>query len=240
MPHATEPSPSAGRIVAVVSGAIAGLVAFGLVVAGAVLLYANGQKDHDGYVSTGSDRFHTRTYALATDDLDVNTDAPDWVDTGAALGHVRLKATSRDGKPVFVGIAPTKDVDAYLRGTSHATVTDVDYSPFHASYRTRSGSRPAPPVAQRFWSASANGNGTQTVEWKVRSGNWSVVVMNADGSADIHARVRAGARLPWLDELEIAAWVAAAVLLALGGGLLAAGVRRRPQPSSPGESAWAA
>ena len=165
MSHASQSRPSAGRVVAVVSGAVAGLVAFSLVVAGAVLLYANGQKDHDGYVSTGSDRFHTRTYALATDDLDVNTDAPDWVDTGAALGHVRLKATSRDGKPVFVGIAPTKDVDAYLRGTSHATVTDVDYAPFHATYRTRGGSRPAPPVAQRFWSASANGNGTQTVEW---------------------------------------------------------------------------
>src|SRR6185295_6589855 len=140
MSHATEPRPSAGRVVAVVSGAVAGLVAFGLVVVGAVLLYANGQKDHDGYVSTGSDRFHTRTYALATDDLDVNTDAPDWVDTGAALGHIRLKATSRAGKPVFVGIAPTKDVHAYLRGTSHATVTDVDYEPFHATDRTRGGS----------------------------------------------------------------------------------------------------
>src|SRR3954454_15487977 len=126
MPHATEPSPSAGRIVAVVSGAIAGLVAFGLVVAGAVLLYANGQKDHDGYISTGSDRFHTSTYALATDDLDINSDAPDWIDEDSALGHIRVKATSRDGKPVFVGVAETKDVDAYLRGVCHATVTDLD------------------------------------------------------------------------------------------------------------------
>ena len=56
----------------------------------------------------------------------------------------------------------------------------------------------------------------------------------------IDARVSAGARLPWLDELEIAAWVAAALLLALGGGLLASGVRRRPRPSSPAGSAWGA
>src|SRR3954451_5439773 len=233
MPHATEPSPSAGRIVAVVSGAIAGLVAFGLVVAGAVLLYANGQKDHDGYVSTGSDRFHTRTYALATDDLDVNTDAPDWVDTGAALGHVRLKATSRDGKPVFVGIAPTKDVDAYLRGTSHANVTDVEYSPFHATYRTHGGDRPAPPVAQRFWTASANGHGTQTVQWKVRSGNWSIVVMNADGSANVDAGVRAGADAPCL---STAGWITiggGAVFALLAGPLVYVGVRRPHEPREP-------
>jgi hypothetical protein len=240
MSHATQSGPSAGRIVAVVGGAIAGLVAFGLVVVGAVLLYANGQKDHDGYVSTGSDRYHTRTYALATDDLDLNTDAPDWVDTGAALGHVRLKATSRDGKPVFVGIAPTKDVDAYLRGTSHATVTDVDYSPFHATYRTRSGSRPAPPVAQRFWSASANGNGTQTVEWKVRSGNWSVVVMNADGSANVDAGVIAGADAPWLSAVGWGTIGGGAVFAIIAGTLVFVGVRRPREPREPAGLAPAA
>lgn len=233
MSHATQSRPGAGRIIAVVSGAVAGLVAFGLVVVGAVLLYANGQKDHDGYVSTGSDRFHTRTYALATDDLDVNTNAPDWVDTGAALGHVRLKATSRDGKPVFVGIARTKDVDAYLSGTSHATVTDVDYSPFHATYRTRSGSRPAPPVAQRFWSASANGNGTQTVEWKVRGGNWSVVVMNADGSANVDAGVSAGADAPWLSAVGWGTIGGGAVLAIIAGTLVFVGVRRPHEPREP-------
>ena len=240
MSHASQSRPSAGRVVAVVSGAVAGLVAFSLVVAGAVLLYANGQKDHDGYVSTGSDRFHTRTYALATDDLDVNTDAPDWVDTGAALGHVRLKATSRDGKPVFVGIAPTKDVDAYLRGTSHATVTDVDYAPFHATYRTRGGSRPAPPVAQRFWSASANGNGTQTVEWKVRSGNWSVVVMNADGSANVDAGVSAGADAPWLSAVGWGTIGGGAVLAVIAGTLVFVGVRRPYEPREPAGLAPAA
>jgi len=240
MSHATQSGQSAGRIVAIVSGAIAGLVAFGLVVVGAVLLYANGQKDHDGYVSTGSDRFHTQTYALATDDLDVNTDAPHWVDSGTALGHVRLKATSRDGKPVFVGIARTKDVDAYLRGTSHATVTDVDYSPFHASYRTHSGSRPAPPVAQRFWRASANGNGTQTVEWKVRSGNWSAVVMNADGSANVDAGVSAGADAPWLSAVGWGTMGGGAVLAIIAGTLVFVGVRRPREPREPAGLAPAA
>jgi hypothetical protein len=225
----SQPAPSqssAGRVAATVGGAIAGLVAFGLIVVGAVLLYGNAQKDHDGYVSTGSDRFHTRTHALATDDLDVNSDGPDWVTDSSALGHIRLKATPRGDKPVFVGIAPTKDVDAYLRGASHATVTDVDYSPFHASYRTHGGGAPAPPVAQRFWSASANGNGTQTVEWKVRDGNWSVVVMNADGSANVDAGVRAGADAPWLAAVGWGSLGGGVLLMVFAGALIYVGVRR--------------
>jgi hypothetical protein len=231
---------SAGRVAAVVSGALAGLVAFAAVVAGALLLYANGQKDHDGYVSTGKDRFHTSTYALATDDLDVNTDMPGWIDEGAALGHVRLKATSRDGKPVFVGIAPTKDVDAYLRGAGHATVTDVNYSPFRATYDTHGGTRPAPPVAQRFWTASANGAGTQTVEWKVRDGNWSVVVMNADGSKNVDAGISAGADAPWLSS---AGWITiggGALFAMLAGTLVYVGVRRPREPRDPAALAPAA
>jgi hypothetical protein len=232
--------PSGGRVAAVVGGAVTGLVAFVLVVAGAVLLYANGQKDRDGYVSTASDRFHTSTYALATDDLDVNSDAPGWIDDGAALGHIRLKATSRDGKPVFVGIAPTKDVKAYLSGTAHADVTDVEYTPFHATYRTHAGDRPAPPVAQRFWTVSANGNGTRTVEWKVRSGNWSVVVMNADGSANVNAGVSAGADAPWL---SAAGWITigtGALFALIAGTLVYVGVRRPREPREPAALAPAA
>jgi hypothetical protein len=225
----SQPAPSRtspGRVAAVVTGAIAGLVAFGLVVAGAVLLYGNAQKDRDGYVSTKSHTFHTKTYAIATDDLDVNTDAPNWATDGSALGKIRVKATSRAGTPVFVGVAPTKDVDAYLRGTGHATLSDVEYPDFHATYDTHAGGRPAPPVAQRFWSASANGAGKQTLEWKVRDGNWSVVVMNADGSANVDARVSAGANAPWLAAAGWATLGGGTLLMLVAGGLIYVGVRR--------------
>jgi hypothetical protein len=229
----TTTRPSAGRVTAVIGGAIAGLVAFALLVGGGVLLYANGQKDHDGYVSTGSDRFHTSTYALATDDLDVDSDVPGLIDEGSALGHVRVKATSRDGKPIFVGIAPTKDVDAYLQGTGHATVTDVDYSPFRATYSTHGGEAPAPPAAQRFWTASSNGDGTQAVEWKVRSGNWSVVVMNADGSKNVDAGVSAGSDAPWLSAVGWGIIGGGALLMVVAGTLVYVGVRRPREPREP-------
>jgi hypothetical protein len=243
MPETTSSTParrsSGGRTAAVIAGAIAALVAFGLIAVGGVLLWGNAQKDRDGFISTGSDRFHTRTYALATDDLDVDTDAPSWVED--SLGRIRLRAESHAGKPVFVGIAPTRDVNAYLRGTAHATVTDVDYEPFRASYRTHSGARrPAAPSAQRFWVANAEGAGRQTLTWKVRDGSWSIVVMNADGSANVDAGVSAGTDAPWLSAAGWGSLGGGLLLLAVAGALVAVGVRRPRADREPAGLAPAA
>ncbi len=50
-------------------------------------------------------------------------------------------------------------------------------------YRAIAGGPPqGPPTAQHFWAVSASGVGQQTVTWEVREGDWSVVLMNADGS----------------------------------------------------------
>jgi hypothetical protein len=230
MPETTSSTPvrrsSAGRIAALVTGVVVGLVAFGLLAAGGVLLWGNAQKDKDGYVSTKSERFHTKTYAISTENLDVNTDGPDWLVSPEHYGKVRLAAHSRAGKPVFVGIARTADVDAYLRASAHATVTDVDYPSFHASYRTAGGDRrPAAPAAQRFWTASAHGAGSQTVTWDVKRGSWSIVVMNADGTPNVDAGVKAGAEAPWLSAVGWGTLGGGLLLLAVAGGLVFAGVR---------------
>ena len=231
MPDTSPPaSPrrrrSAGRIAALVAGGLAALVALLMLAAGGALLWGNAQKDHDGYLHTGTDRFHTRTAAIATDNLDVETGGASDLLAHDLFGKVRVRAESHAGKPVFVGIARTADVDRYLRGASHAIVTDVDTSPFKAEYRTvPSARRPARPAEQSFWAASARGNGRQQVTWKVRDGNWSVVVMNADASPRVDTGISAGADLPWLDE---AGWatVGAGVLIALmAAGLILVGTR---------------
>ncbi len=112
---------------------------------------------------------------------------------------------SRDGdEPVFVGIAPTDQVSRYLTGVAHTSVSDVDSWPFDADYDERAVAgegKPAPPGDQRIWAASVQGAGTQTLEWDVDDGDWSVVVMNADGSRGVDAEVEAGAKVPFLSEI---------------------------------------
>ena len=148
------------------------------------------------------------------------------------LGTVRLTAESRSGRPVFIGIARTSDVSDYLRGSSYTEVTDIDYSPFHASYRDRDRGgerRPALPADQDFCAASAQGPGTQTVAWDLQDGDWSIVVMNADGSRGVGADISAGAKVPFLGTLGWVSLGGALVLLITAGALVSLGLRT-PRP----------
>ncbi len=60
-------------------------------------LWADSKKDSDGYLKTGSDPYSTRTYAIATEDLQLDDDVPGVVED--LYGKVRLRATSHNGKP---------------------------------------------------------------------------------------------------------------------------------------------
>src|SRR4051794_36438352 len=224
---------SGPQVAAIVGGSVAGILALLALVAGGLLLWGDSHKDRDGYLSTGSDPYSTRTYAIATDTLDVDGDIPGAVQDLAGKIRVRVAPHGAD-KPMFVGIAPTSEVSRYLRDSAHATVTDVNYDPFEATYRTKGGERrPAPPAAQRFWAASAQGTGTQSLTWDVKDGSWSIVVMNADGSAGVNAGVSAGVRLGWLQRAGPASLGTGALLAALAGGLLFVGPRPGRRAARP-------
>jgi hypothetical protein len=222
------------RIASVIAASLAGLLSIGLLAAGGLLLWGDSKKDDQGYISTVSHRFVTERAALATDNLNLDLDGLDTVINRDHYGTIRLQVDPRADKPTFVGIAPTKDVDRYLHGTSHALVTDISYSPFHAHYADRPGAtRPAAPAAQGFWSASAHGTGRQTLTWDVQDGDWSVVVMNEDGSRGVDAGVRAGADVPWLSDLAWGATIAGIVMLLIATGFTVVAVRTKPRIAVP-------
>jgi hypothetical protein len=224
---------SGPKVAAIVAGSVLALVSLGLLAVAGVALWADGKKDEQGYISTGTDRFHTGTAALRTENLDLDFNGAEEIVGSSEYGKVRVRVTPRADKDMFVGIARTSDVSAYLRGTAHATVTDLDYAPFDADYDTAGGARRAePPTDQRIWAAQAHGAGAQSLTWDVADGDWSVVVMNADGSPGVDAGVKAGANVPFLDEV---AWISlggGALLLLLSVGLIYAGART-PRPPRP-------
>ncbi len=217
-------------IVLVVTGAVASLFAVGLLAIGGLAFVGESQKDSDGYLSTDTHQFEAGTRALATENLDVDLDAGDWALDTNDLGKVRLQVESRDDKPVFVGIARTNDVENYLQGVSHTTVTDIDTSPFEASYDDHAGSRAVAPANSQIWVASEQGSGKQTLNWEIEDGDYSVVVMNADGSAGVDADVSTGANIPFLDEIAWTAVGSGSFVLLMGIALIVMGTRR---PSNP-------
>jgi hypothetical protein len=196
---------------ALACAAVTGVVAFVLFLAGGALLWANGHyKDADGYWSTGTAHFETGSRALTTRDARL---------AQGRYGTIRLTARGSD-KPLFVGVARTRDVDAYLRDVPHEQVRDVEFTPFRAPRDAVAGTRkPAPPATAGIWAAS----GSETVSWPVEDGDWSVVVMNADGSSGVSAEVAAGAKVPALYTLAWSllalalAFVVATALLTLAG-----------------------
>ena len=230
---------NAGRIALIVTGAITALVATALVLGGTLALYGEVEKDDDGYLTTEAHRFSADTRALATENLDLDFGGGDWVVEPGDLGKVRLEAESRDGKELFVGIARTSDVERYLGGVPHTTVHDVEAGPFDsfgADYTRHAGQgRPASPEHADIWAASNLGTGAQTVDWQVEDGDWSVVVMNADGSLGVDADVSAGADVPFLNELGWAALGSGSFALIVGIGLIVLAVRRPrgDDPSAP-------
>jgi hypothetical protein len=225
---ATPRRSSGGRIAAFIGAAVVGLVALVALAAGGLALWANGKKDDDGYLTTKSQRIATSTYALATDELDIDSHGTGWLVDTDRYGKVRVKIEPRAGKPLFVGIAHSGDAARYLSATAHAELTDVSTDPFRAHYRPHAGAEPlTPPAQQRFWSASAQGAGAQTLTWDVEHGSWSVVVMNADASRDVDVRASAGANVPILSTVGWVALGVGALLILAGGGLVLLGVRKR-------------
>jgi len=215
------------RIALAITGAIASLIAVALVAGGVVALWGDSQKDGDGYLRTDTGRFSADTRALATDNLDVDLGDADFLAQSDDLGKIEVTAQSRDGKPVFVGIARTSDVERYLGGVPYTTVNDIDVDPFGADYERHSGNRrPVAPEHAGIWQASSYGDGKRSIDWKIDDGDYSVVVMNADGSLGVDADVSAGADIPFLDELGWSAIGSGAFALILGIGLIALAARK--------------
>src|SRR3954470_24258039 len=237
-PFAAPARHRTGPLAATVTGAVAAFFAVVLIAGGAALLWVSGHKtDGAGYYTSAAHQYSTPTRALTTGSLDVGADAPDWVFSSGTLGHVRIDPRAADSaKPVFVGIARTDDVDGYLDQVQHDKVSDVDLNPFTLD-KTRSAGegRPALPAAQNFWAASSSD--ARPLDWKVRSGEWSVVMMNADGSPGVHVDATVGAQVPFLRDLGWWLMIPGIALGAIALALVALGANGLSRADAPEASA---
>ena len=141
-----------------VLGSLAALIAIALLLGGAALIVAHASaRDSDGYYTTGTERLATATYALTAEDIDLGSDAADVVPKDV-LGRIRIRAERPGGRPVFVGIGPEREVDAYLRGVAHAEIDDLDPPRYRIS---RGGAPAARPRLSGFGSRRRRGRGAR-------------------------------------------------------------------------------
>ncbi len=237
MPPAPTPPPTAsrwtaGRVAAVVIGCVVLMGSVLVGAGGAALAIVDGtQRDGDGYLMSDPIALSTGTYALTSANLEIEgtSSLPHRI-----LGDAKVTAAPTGDAAVFVGVAPTAEVGRYLAGVGLAEVRSLAGNP---AYRTRDGAAPSTqPADGDIWVAQAAGAGTQTVTWPVENGDWTVVVMNADGSRGVSADVAAGATVPVLTWVYAGLFVAAGLGVLVGGTILLLAVRRvaTGPPSGPG------
>lgn len=236
---------TAGKVIMAIIGAILGLVAFALVAAGAVLLWAHGtQRTPDGFYEARTVSLATDSHALITGPIDLVAARPTAWFPSSQLATLRFEAEPTDGSSVFMGIGPEDEVASYLDGVGVAEVLRT--SPFsgEVTYDTvDGGAPPGPPGEQDFWVASAEGEGTQTVTWDLESGEWTGVIMNVDGSAHVSADFNAGAQVGILLPIAIGLVLGGLALGVLAVILLVLAIRRpratvavpSPTPTASGQ-----
>lgn len=228
-----------GRIVMLVLGTLSALVGLGLLAGAGATGWANYQQRDGGYFTSPLERFSGDSYALTSPRLDIMTGRGMAEGTSVDIpGSVVLRGSALDpGKSIFIGIAPRADAAAYLAGVKHTEIIEVRFDPFRAQYSEIAGTNaPARPEQQGFWVASATGPGQQELKWDLRSGNWAVVIMNADASTPVAVDLQAGARSDLLWPISIGLLIGGLILLAVGVPLIvagAAGLGRGGPPSSP-------
>jgi hypothetical protein len=223
-----------GRVALIVLGTVGALLGLALLVGGGFLLWADRTEREDGYLTTPTERFVTSSYALTRTRLEVDADGPAWLWNDNWFGKIRVRGESAAGKLLFIGIAPEPAVARYLGDVAHANVEDIEVDPFRVRYRAIAGGPPqGPPTAQHFWAVSASGVGQQTVTWEVREGDWSVVLMNADGSRGVVADVDLGAKLSFLLWLAVGLLLGGGFVLVGSAALIILAARRRQAPPMP-------
>jgi hypothetical protein len=231
-PVATPTRPwTAGRVIALVVGCLVLLGSIGIGLAGGALGIADQTlRDDDGFLMSDTITLTTGTYAVTSTSVEIHADAPASFMPERLLGDV--KVTAESSTPVFVGIARTTDADAYLADVEHATLTD--FRGGDPVYDTTGTTAPAAaPTDTDIWVARSSGTGIQQVVWPVKNGDWTVVVMNADGSRRVSADVAGGATVPALD------WLVPTLLVAAGLGLAASIALLVVALHGPRRNAWA-
>ncbi|MFF1818618.1 hypothetical protein ACFVWG_15050 [Kribbella sp. NPDC058245] len=174
----------------------------------------------DNTISTGG-------RSLTSDGLAVVT-APDLLDRHGPT----LRVSVTGSKPLFVGIAQDLDVADYLAGAAHTRVIRYDV-PSTISTQTMNGfeNKLTPPGDLDWWVAKSGGTGGQSIAWPMQDGRYSVVVMNADGTPAVDAKVSFGIELHRSFGISLLVLGAGIVALTLGIAL----AFRRPSAASDAE-----
>ncbi len=218
-----------GKAVAIIFGGFFIVIAIPILFGGGALMGVTGVLDQGGgYIGVDGINFRTGTQVLIAKEMDIHIDdyngPPQWIwePNVGDLVTIKIKADSNTGDDVFIGIIRESDAYAIFGDVAYDQIiefrmNDVRQQTPYIDYRYHSGGNLVTnPTEIDIWVAQASGSGEQTLTWSPQMGTYWVVIMNADGSANVNVDAGVSVRMPILDSIGKGLFVGGLVLLAFG------------------------
>lgn len=200
-----------------------------MAIGGGYIWWDRANVDSEGFVTSDTVEMESDAYAVIGGPIEIDEDvegALRWMD----IGGIKVEGTNNDPhKGSFIGIGDEADVEAYLADVEYDEITEMEPFPKFddVEYERHPGnSVPADPTSQTFWAASAHGDGTQTLEWEMETGDYWVVLMNEDGTAGINVDVEMAVEVPRMLLSTGIAMVICGIVAVIGGTVVVVLVRR--------------
>ncbi|GAA4476779.1 hypothetical protein GCM10023190_14990 [Enteractinococcus fodinae] len=226
--------------VMLVVGVLLMLLGIGLIIAGAVLLSAGAAQRDGQFLTTDAHRYQTTGHAIASPPLTLELEETETAELPPLedIANFQIRATPViPDQELFVGVAEATDAAAYLDDVPHAVLEDVTWTQQEQfsdewTWDTEVDQRlqevagsatPAAPAEEDIWVESTTGTGTQDLTFELQEGQWTLVVLNADGTRPVWVDLQAGARTELMDPVSPGLLIAGIVGLVLGIPLLLLG-----------------
>jgi hypothetical protein len=182
---------------------LAGFGSLFLIAAVALVVVHLTQRGKDGYYTSSTVQVAAPGYAITAKGLQI-ANLPSA--TSDVIGCCASARGATTGEHCSSGSRLRTRSTATWPGSFATKFESVNGST--VTYQTHPGRAPAgPPASEGFWLAAGSGSGQVTATWKVKGGDWTIVLMNANGSPDISAAVTAGAKT------NLVLWIGLAFLL---------------------------
>ena len=224
---------SGGKIVLLVFGIIVLLISLALLAAGGTTMWVDKVHiDDEGFIASNTIDIERDSRALVTGSIDIDEAGLRALKWMGLVTVFEVEGRSNDSsKGIFIGVADESEVEAYLDNVAYDEMTFTDFgwqlSIDEVTYTRHSGSSTPPaPTSETFWTASAYGAGTQTMEWETEVGSHSIVLMNDDGSVGVDLSVIYKVNIPSIFGLSLGLIIGGVVVLIIGGFMVYLAVRR--------------
>jgi hypothetical protein len=169
----------------------------------------------------------SNTRALVFDAISIRDDLPA---SGRLSTTLDLEIRSPD-RPAFIGVGPTPEVAMYLDEVAVDHVIQVNWPGGVRTEEVPGSREPPPPADEPFWIASDQGT-VASIDWTVRGGNWTIVIMNADAARGVDVAGSVAVTLPILGPAGIGLLAIGLIMVVVGVLLTISGSKTPKEPAT--------